>query len=276
MFDLHCHSNFSDGILSPEDLLARAVSAGIRVLALTDHDTIDGLSRLHAASRDRDIHIIDGIELSIRWKKYDVHIIGLGIRPDDSNLVHLISLQKERRIARAMEIGDCLARCGVTNAYQKARDIAGHERVARPHFARVLINEGLVPDMKTAFKRFLGDRQRAYVPTSWISLEEAVQGVVKAGGQAVIAHPLKYKLTRTKLHEFIKDFKMVGGVGLEVVSGDMIATDMHELAGICSRFDLLASSGSDYHGDMMSRIALGRQKQLPANCVPIWQTWSVN
>lgn len=276
MFDLHCHSYFSDGALSPEDLLARALSAGVRVLALTDHDTIDGLERLHAAGRDCDIRIIDGIELSVRWKKYDIHIIGLGIRPNDLNLAELISSQKDRRIARALQIGECLALCGVKNAYQKACDIAGHDRVGRPHFAQVLINEGIVPDMKTAFTRYLGDRQRAYVPTSWISLEDAVQGIVQSGGQAVIAHPLKYKLTRTKLHEFINDFKMVGGVGLEVVSGEMVVTDMQELARICLRFDLLASSGSDYHGDKMSRIALGRQRQLPANCVPIWQKWSVN
>lgn len=270
MIDLHCHSYFSDGVLSPEALLAKAVTAGVCVLALTDHDTIDGLRRLHAAGCHQSIQLIDGIELSVRWKKYDIHVIGLGITPNDANLTDLIAIQTERRIARALQIGECLAHFGVQNAYQKACDIAGHDRVGRPHFAQVLMHEGLVADMKTAFKRFLGDKQRAYVSTSWISLADAVHGIVQAGGRAVIAHPLKYKLTRTKLHELIKDFKHAGGVGLEVVSGEMVDTDVHEMADLCLRFDLLASSGSDYHGDRLSRVALGRQKRLPVHCTPIW------
>jgi len=276
MIDLHCHSDFSDGLLSPEALFSQAIKAGIQVLALTDHDTVDGLTRLHQAASNSTMRIINGIELSVRWKKYDIHILGLNINPIDPHLKQLIRLQKEHRIERAIAIGECLARCGVENAYQKACEIAGHQRVGRPHFAQVLINEGLVPNMNVAFKRFLGDRQKAYVPTSWISLDEAVQGIMQAGGQAVIAHPLKYKLTRTKLHELIKHFKIAGGVGLEVVSGDMLWTDVHEAAQTCSRFELLASTGSDYHGDKLSRVALGRQKQLPEDCVPIWHQWSVN
>lgn len=276
MIDLHCHSYFSDGVLTPEELLIRAVQANIKLLALTDHDTIDGVERLHVAAREHAIKIINGIELSVRWKKYDIHIIGLQINLDDDNLIDLIKLQKERRIQRASQISECLIHCGVKNAYQKACDIAGHEYVGRPHFAKVLINEGVVPDMKSAFKRFLGLRQKAYVPTSWINLEEAVQSIIQAGGQAVIAHPLKYKLTRTKLYELIQDFKMLNGAALEVVSGEMSNKDLCALADLSVRFDLLASSGSDYHGDTMSRIALGRQSPLPANCTPIWQKWSVN
>lgn len=274
MIDLHCHSHFSDGALSPEALLQKASDAGIQVLALTDHDTIAGLAPLHQAARKTQIKIIDGIEFSTRWKKHDIHILGLNITPDNDHLCALIRQQNESRIARAQQIGACLADCGVNDAYQKACELAGHERVGRPHFAQVLINEGIVSEMQAAFKRFLGRGRGAYVPTAWLSIEAAVDGIRQAGGRAVIAHPLKYKLTRSKLHALINEFKEVGGAGIEVVSGEMTVTEINELAGLCLRFELLASTGSDFHHEL-SRIGLGRQQQLPASCIPIWLGWGV-
>ena len=275
MIDLHCHSYFSDGELSPSALLKKALDAGVRVLALTDHDTTEGLLPLHLAACDSDIKIIDGIELSVRWKKYDMHIIGLNIKLDNPDLCGLIAQQNESRIARARLIGDRLINCGIEDAYQKASEIAGHARVGRPHFAQVLINEGRACDMKTAFKRFLGQGRAAYVPTEWVSLDAAIAVIVQSGGQAVIAHPLKYALTRTKLHELIKAFKLAGGAGMEVVSGMITADQANELAGLCTRFELLASTGSDYHGDNLSRTALGQQRTLPVNCIPIWNQWTI-
>ncbi len=274
MIDLHCHSHFSDGALSPESLLQKALDAGIHVLALTDHDTTAGLARLHEAACHTNIKIIDGIELSTRWKKHDIHILGFNITPDNEHLCVLIQQQTESRIARAQQIGTCLVDFGVKDAYLKACEVAGHERVGRPHFAQVLINEGKASDMQTAFKRFLGRGRGAYVPTAWLSIEAAVEGIAQAGGQAVIAHPLKYKLTRSKLHALISEFKLVGGVGIEVVSGEMTVSQINELAGLCLRFELLASSGSDFHHEM-SRIGLGRQQRLPANCTPIWNGWNI-
>ena len=275
MIDLHCHSHFSDGELSPYALITKAKQSNLHVLALTDHDTTAGLVALHDAARDSDIKIIDGIEFSIRWKKFDIHIIGLHFTPDDPGVLSLISQQNVSRISRAHQIGERLIGCGVTDAYRKACDIAGHERVGRPHFAQLLINEGIVADMKAAFKRFLGDRRPAYVPTSWLSIEDAVAGIVRAGGQAVIAHPFKYALTRSKLHELITVFKTAGGTAMEVVSGEMTTVETNELAGLCSRYALLASTGSDYHGDSKSRVALGQQRALPVNCTPIWEKWNI-
>jgi 3',5'-nucleoside bisphosphate phosphatase len=275
MIDLHCHSHFSDGALSPVLLLNKAQQAGLRILALTDHDTIAGLAPLQDAARDSDITIINGIELSVRWKKHDIHIIGLCIAPDNDLLHSLIMRQNESRISRACQIGECLATFGVANAYQKACEIAGHERIGRPHFAQVLLNEGLVSDMQTAFKRYLGRGRGAYVPTNWISIAQAVEGIVAAGGQAIIAHPLKYDLTNTKLQVLINEFKEAGGAGLEVVSGEMTTTQINTLAGLCLRYNLLASTGSDFHSDI-SRIGLGRQQQLPVNCTPIWHQWNLS
>lgn len=274
MIDLHCHSHFSDGALSPDALLDRALLAGIHMLALTDHDTTAGLELLQNAAQNTTIKIINGIELSTRWKKHDIHIIGLNINPDEEGLRAIIAQQNNSRIARAQQIATCLESFDVHDAYQKACDIAGHERVGRPHFAQILVNEGKVPDMQSAFKRFLGRGRGAYVPTAWLSVDEAVEGIIQAGGQAVIAHPLKYKLTRSKLHALISDFKDAGGVAIEVVSGEMLVSQINELAGICLRFELLASTGSDFHHDL-SRTGLGRQQPLPVNCTPIWHEWAI-
>lgn len=275
MIDLHCHSNFSDGSLSPLNLLEKALELNIQILALTDHDTTAGLSALHEAARNHPIKIINGIEFSTRWKKYDIHILGLNINPESEALQALIAKQNESRINRALQIGELMALTGVNDAYDKACQVAGHKRVGRPHFAQVYINEGLTRDLQTAFKRFLARGKPAFVPTPWISIPEAVAGIKEAGGQAVIAHPLKYSLTRTKLHELISEFKEAGGDGLEVVSGEITVTQIQEMAGLCLRFELLASTGSDYHGEGISRVLLGRQRQLPLNCNPIWQQWTI-
>ncbi|WP_044012364.1 PHP domain-containing protein [Legionella massiliensis] len=273
MIDLHCHSHFSDGKLSPEALIDKALESNVQILALTDHDTVAGLKSLHEAASNHPIQIINGIELSTRWKKYDIHIIGLNIEPENEELVRLIKQQSESRINRALEIAEKMRLCGLENAYEKACELAGHRRVGRPHFAQVLINEGLASDMQSAFKRYLARGRPAYIPTPWISVPEAVQGIIAAEGQAVIAHPLKYKLTRTKLQTLISEFKEAGGTGMEVISGEMTTTQIQEMVGLCMRYQLLASTGSDYHGDTLSRIPLGRQQQLPLNCMPVWQQW---
>lgn len=275
MIDLHCHSNFSDGTLTPHALLEKAIMSGITVLALTDHDTVEGVKVLREEKNKHPITIIDGIELSTRWKKYDIHILGLNIDPDNQALGALIESQNTSRLTRSLEMSEKIALLGIEDAYAKACKIAGHTRVGRPHFARVFMDEGKVNDMQAAFKRFLGRGKPAYVPTPWISIAEAVEGINRAGGLAVLAHPLKYGLTRTKLHDLISEFKLAGGAGLEVVSGEMTTTQVQDLAGLCLRFKLLSSTGSDYHGDSMSRISLGRQRQLPLNCSPVWHQWNI-
>lgn len=274
MIDLHCHSYFSDGAHSPEELIQKALNQNLKCMSLTDHDTVNGFDELHKAAANTPIKLINGIELSVRWKKYDIHI--LGYRFNVTPIMHdLIDKQSRSRIERAQLIGASLELLGVEHAYDKACEIAGHTRVGRPHFAKLLIDEGKARDMKSAFKQFLVRGKNAYVPTPWISIDEAVKGIVQCGGQAVIAHPMKYGLTRSKLHELINEFKDAGGEGLEVVSGEMTVTEIKEMSATCLRFNLLASSGSDFHSDAGSRVNLGRQQQLPVNCTPIWHNWNI-
>jgi 3',5'-nucleoside bisphosphate phosphatase len=271
--DLHCHSYHSDGTLSPEALLEKAVEAQLDRFALTDHDTVDGIPALYAAARNKSIKIIPGIELSVRWKLHDVHILGLNIDIINPTFTKLLMQQNEQRILRAKQIAVLLEPVGLQRGYQKACDIAGHERIGRPHIAQVLVNENLASDLQTAFKRYLIRGKVAYIETKWLDIEAAVTGITQAGGRAIIAHPLKYKFTRTKLHQLILAFKQVGGTGIEVISGDSSLSQENDMITLCNRFNLLASSGSDYHQDRYSKIKLGHQRQLSLNCTPIWAHW---
>jgi len=271
--DLHCHSYHSDGALSPHALVLKAMEANVNLLALTDHDTISGLAELKEVAFEYDIHVINGVELSVRWKKHDIHILGLNINAQHMPFADLLTKQSNSRIARAREIGRLLSLVGIDDAYDKARAIAGHDNVARPHFAQLILNQGLVKTMQGAFKHYLGRGRVAYVPTEWITLEEAVVGIQGAGGEAVIAHPLKYKLTGAKLNALISEFKHVGGMGLEVVSGGMSPSEIKKIVALCELHEMLASTGSDFHNDSHSYIKLGRQQQLPQTVRPIWSQW---
>ncbi|MGQ3887614.1 PHP domain-containing protein [Legionella sp. CNM-1927-20] len=275
MIDLHCHSHFSDGLLSPKELIEKASAINLHVLALTDHDTIKGVEDLLRVTNHYSVKIINGIEFSTRWKKYDIHIIGLGVDIANCFLNDLISKQNNNRINRAKKISEKLAYIGIHNAFERACQLAGHDRIGRPHFARLCVEDAKAMDIQSAFKQYLRRGKQAYVETPWISIADAVEGINKAGGQAVLAHPLKYQLTLTKLNELIKEFKQAGGEGLEVVSGNITLDQMNTVAAFCRRFELLASTGSDYHGDSLSRISLGRQAELPLNCTPIWHKWNI-
>lgn len=268
--DLHCHSTYSDGLLSPREIIEQAIHAQVQTLALTDHDTIAGLSELHEAAQHSNIRIIDGIELSAAWKKHAVHILGLNINPSHNGLKQLLSKQLDNRKIRAKQISDKFAQIGINNMWEKCYELAQHERIGRPHFARVLVNQGVCLDIRTAFRKYLIQGRPAYVASTWLPLEDVVTTIIACGGIAVIAHPLKYSFTRTKLKEFIISFKQAGGTSLEVISGEMTNESILEATKLCAQFELTASTGSDYHGPGVSRIKLGHQAILPTLCPPIW------
>lgn len=273
MIDLHSHSTCSDGQLYPEALAHLAMSRGLRLFALTDHDTVDGVLAAQAACAGSETRCIAGIELSVRWKKSDLHILGLDIDIQSPALLALIARQKECRVLRAQQIAAQLLRIGVADAYERACVMAQDGVVTRPHFARLLVEEGMANSMQQAFSRYLVRGRIAYVPTVWASLQEAVTVIKDAGGKAVIAHPLKYKLTATRLKELAREFKNFGGDGLELISGFIPYPAMIPLLHLCQQLDLQASSGSDYHGEEGSTISLGQQMSLPEGCVPVWQDW---
>ncbi len=272
-YDLHTHSSASDGTLSPEALVRRAHAQGVDVLALTDHDTTAGCAGALTVAAELGLCLVPGVEVSVSWRGTTLHILGLGVDPEHVALQQGLAGLGRYREQRAEEIGRRLQQHGVAGAYAGACRFAGDGRVGRTHFARFLVEQGHARDLRGAFKQFLTPGKPCHVSGEWADLAQATAWIHGAGGQAVIAHPARYKLTATKLRRLIGEFKECGGIGMEVVSGSHSRDEMFTFANHARQHGLLASSGSDYHGPANPWIDLGRLPALPAGCVPVWADW---
>lgn len=268
--DLHCHSTASDGALPPEDLVRRAGEKGVTHLALTDHDTISGLREAGMAARAVGISLVAGTELSCLWKSHTIHIVGLDFDTSDEHLNAALERQNENRWRRARTIAEKLAKLKIDDMVGKATFKAGGDVPGRPHFARVLVEEGVVKNSAQAFKRYLGTGKAGDVKGFWPSLEEVVQWIVGAGGIAVLAHPRKYKLTATKLRALTGDFRQAGGRAIEVSTSGQSSGDLGFLAELCRRENLLASQGSDFHFPGAPWCELGSIMKMPEGLEPVW------
>jgi len=268
--DLHTHSTASDGTLTPKALIARAADAGVEMLALTDHDTVAGLDQAAAAAVSTDLTFIPGVEISVTWGGRTVHIVGLGIDPHCRVLREGLDGLLEYRRWRAQEIARRLAKAGYDGALEGARAYSNGTLIGRTHFARFLVERGAAPDLRSVFKHFLVEGKPGHVAGDWTTLERAVGWIRAAGGEAVIAHPARYKFTRTKMKRLLGEFRECGGRGLEVVSGSHSRDDYFVYARHAREEGLLASAGSDYHGPEQPWIELGRLPALPDGCRPIW------
>ena len=274
LHDLHTHSTASDGTLTPTELVVRAARVGIQVLALTDHDTLNGIAEAQAAAAELGLTLIPGVEISVTWGGRTIHILGLGLDPTASALNAGLLGVREYRDWRAKEIGLRLAAKGVEGAYAGALALAADERfVGRTHFARFLVQRGYAATVRDVFNRYLVKGKPGFVTGDWASLEEALGWIRDAGGQAVIAHPARYSLTGFKMRHLIGEFRELGGVGIEVVSGSHSRDEAFLYAQRARDASLLASAGSDYHGPEHPYMELGRLPNLPAGCTPIWADW---
>jgi 3',5'-nucleoside bisphosphate phosphatase len=271
--DLHCHSTMSDGLLSPEELVAYAARQGVRVLALTDHDEISGLARARAAAEQHGIHFIDGVEISVTWKKRTLHIVGLRVDPQYPPLLEAFTLAREGRDSRARQIAEGLAKAGIAGAYEGAKAIAGDSIMTRSHFAQFLVKQGHAKNVKSVFKKYMVKGKPGFVNHEWMSLEQAVTLIKDSGGVAVLAHPGRYDLGFVNMHLLLNEFRDYGGVAIEVVTGSHQPPQYAQFAKLAHRFDLKSSQGSDYHGPGLSYMEMGRLPALPIGCVPVWQDW---
>ena len=272
-YDLHSHTLCSDGTLAPADLVMRAKSQGVDVLAVTDHDCTDGLAAARAAADTIGLTLVPGVEISVSWGGRTVHIVGLQIDPANAALQSGLARMREFREWRAVEIARRLAKSGVGGALEGARSRAHGSLVSRTHFAQFLVAAGHAKDLRQVFKRFLVQGKPGHVPGQWATLDEAVGWIRAAGGQAVIAHPARYKLGSGRLRALLAEFKAAGGAAVEVVSGSHSRDDYFRFAKFAADFDLLASAGSDYPGPEAPWIELGRLPPLPDGCVPVWRDW---
>ncbi len=274
-YDLHSHSTASDGTLTPSELIRHAIEQNVSYLALTDHDNTAGLDEALSLASQSDLKLIPGIEISVTWNKQTVHILGLCI--DASNAVlqdGLVELM-EYRDWRAQEIARRLEKSGISGAYDGADQYRSGRIFSRTHFARFLVDAGYAKSIRDVFKHYLVPNKPGHVPGKWATLEDCLSWIKLAGGLAVIAHPARYGFTATRLRKLILEFKALGGVGLEVVSGSHSKDDIRYMAELATQYDLHASSGSDFHSPDNQYINLGKMPALPDKCTPIWQhpTW---
>ncbi len=268
--DLHTHSQASDGRLTPAELVNRAAYAGIEMLALTDHDGVDGLNEARQSASELGIQFINGIELSVSWNKRTIHIVGLNFSMDYQPLYAGIEKLQNFRAIRAREIADKLDKAGINGAYEGAKYFSGGKMLGRMHFAQFLVAQGYAKNIRSVFKKYLVANKPGHVTGDWASLEDAVSWITGAGGVAVIAHPARYKLTRTKLRKLITEFSAAGGQAIEVVSGSHCVNEVNTMACHANDFDLYASLGSDFHDPAFAWIKLGHLPDLPTKCKPVW------
>ena len=271
--DLHAHSTASDGVLSPAQLMQRAHEKGVGVMALTDHDTLEGLGEARGEAERLGLKFVPGVEVSVTWSGRTVHIVGLGVDSGSVELQRGLARQREFRDWRAAEMGRRLERAGIAGIYNRACELSSGRLISRTHFARALVEQGRAESVAEVFRKFLVRGKPGHVAGEWAGLEEAVAWIRRAGGQAVIAHPARYGLTRTRLRRLISDFVDVGGVGMEVVSGSHSRGDMFAMATHVRDFSLLASAGSDFHDPQNPWIELGNLPPLPEGLCPIWHDW---
>jgi predicted metal-dependent phosphoesterase TrpH len=270
--DLHTHTNASDGMLSPQELIALAQKAGVRLLSITDHDTIAAYQSAPPVQDDA-FTLIPGVEFSSVWNKMGIHIVGLNVQTDHPTLLAGIDTQQTARNKRAEMIAARLTKLGFTDTLSGARDIAGSASLGRPHFAAWLVNSGQISDEKTAFKKYLGQGKACDIKTVWPQMKTVIEWITAAGGKAILAHPAKYKLTNRKLEELVSAFTADGGHGMEVICGKQIPDLSARLAKLANRHGLLASCGSDFHRLGQHWAEPGCIPELPAGCRPVWENW---
>ena len=281
-YDLHCHSNISDGTLTPTEVVDRAAERGVKVLALTDHDDIDGLDEARKAALLHDMVFVNGVEISVTWRKHTLHIVGLGIDPAYTPLVEGLISVRGGRGDRARKMADELAKVGIGGVLQGALKFADNPNmIGRTHFARYLVEAGHCKDVKSVFNRFLATGKPGYVPHQWANLADAISWIRGSGGVAVLAHPGRYmvgkfSMGKKTMHELLVEFVALGGQALEVVTGSHTPEQYAEFARYAAEFDLLSSCGSDFHGPGESYRDMGRLPDLPLICRPVWQALTLH
>lgn len=255
--DLHVHSTASDGTYTPAELVQLAVSAGLSAFALTDHDTIAGISEAKLAAADCNCEVISGVELSCDYNGREVHMVGLFIDETDPALQAELASFNERRIERNKEMVRRLQAEGLAITYEGLL-ADNHDRViTRGNIAKYLVDHQLVRDNPTVFSRYLGDDCRCFVPREKISPGQAIRIIHAAGGLSILAHPLLYHMNLEQLRDFLALLKADGLDGMEAIYSTFQPGDERNMKRIAGELDLLISGGSDFHGSNKPHIRLG-------------------
>ena len=275
--DLHTHTHISDGTFSPEQLVQAAVDLKIHMLAVTDHDTMDGLSSARKYAQDHDIQIISGVEISSQWsrpntkKSYGVHIVALNMQ-DETPIQAMLENQKKVRAERAKVICDLLEKCIDFDIYPDViAKVDGHpDRVTRTHIAKTLVEKNIVSRPQQAFDRFLKEGKKAFVKFEGLGLKDTIDVIHASQGFAVLAHPTRYDLSATNIRYLIELFAEAGGDAVELPPSIEPASTRQMVDRMIQQFDLAVSIGSDYHGENMPWIKLGNTPRVREGQNGIW------
>ena len=277
--DFHCHSTYSDGSYPVKEVLDMAKANGGKYIALTDHDTINGIKEAREYAKNIGLTFFAGVEISVTWGNNNlIHILGLNIDENNQNLVDNLNKLRSYRFQRGQKIAANLAKAGIPDAFEGAMKYCSNiEALSRTHFLRFLVDSGYAKPGR-AFEKYLAPGKVGYVAQVWATLEDAVKWITDSGGIAVIAHPSRYKFTRTKLLRLIDDFKQCGGRGIEVVSSSHSKEDAYSIATIANNHDLLCSQGSDFHTlETFRTIKVGINHPLPyTDCKAIYTEFGIN
>lgn len=273
-YDLHCHSTASDGKFPAAELVGRAAERGIKTLAITDHDTVEGYRQGKAAADELGVRLIPGIELSCVWGGTTIHIVGLNFDPEHSVMLAAEQEQHESRKQRSITITQRLSKALKREIHiEDVQKLAGGDLLGRPHFAQHLVDLGCVPDAATAFKKYLGAGKTGDVKANWPELSKVVRWIAESDGIPVMAHAHLYNMTRTKLRACMDDFVKAGGQALEVAYGQMDTNQQGQMKSLAKDYKLLGSCGSDYHGPNRHGLELGMMPAFPKDIEPVWSRW---
>lgn len=269
--DLHTHTTASDGALEPAQLISRAIERGVELLAITDHDTLDAYTEFGAESASG-LRLICGAEFSCNWNGVNIHVLGLGLDPEQTALCEAVAQQKIARESRSETIAQRLAKRGLAIDIAALRESVSGRPLGRPDFARYMVEKGYVRSMNEAFDRYLGAGKVGDVKAMWPSLASVLSWIHAGGGVAAIAHPLHYKMTNAKLRRLFGEFKELGGEAIEVCNGRPAETELRYLRELCNFFEFEASVGSDFH-QLSQWCDLGCDTAVVGQCRPVWHRW---
>ncbi len=268
--DLHTHSTASDGVVSPSELVNRALKNNVDILALTDHDCISGLSEAYEASIGTNLKFINGVEISVSWSGLCIHLVGLAFDKENNNLLSALKSIQDGRYERAKKIDEALKKEGLPSFLDFALDSARNPgQIGRAHFARAMVKENYCSDIQDVFNRYLVKGKPGFVEHHWPSLKDGMSWIKEAGGVPVIAHPARYKLG-SHLHFLLDEFADNGGDVIEVATGSHSKSDILKFQILANEYSFDASRGSDFHCPLESRCDVGFAPNLPDGVNPVW------
>lgn len=255
--DLHVHTTASDGTMRPRDVVSLAAMLGLRAIAITDHDTMDGLQEAGEAGELMNVTIVPGIEISSEYMGKEVHILGYFLDPEKQQLKDYMAWVQAARRTRNGKIIEKLQRKGFDITLEQVEADNPGATIGRPHIARKLMEIGAVESVNEAFRRYLSTGRSCYVPREYIPFAQGAKLIRDCGGVAVLAHPLQYGFDKASLESLVKAAAAANFTGMEIYYTGYTQADVNKLYDLAEKYTLLPTGGSDFHGENKPGVQLG-------------------